>query len=143
MKAEEVTRLLGENAREVRVVNERCLFARTDPEKLHAMLRELRSNGVTHISAITGVDTGENIEVIYHFDCRPAELNLKISLPKSDPRIWTITEIYPGAVFYERDLMEMLGVKVEGHPNPKRLFLPDDWPEGEYPLRREWREKRT
>jgi Ni,Fe-hydrogenase III component G len=33
--------------------------------------------------------------------------------------------------------MEMLGVKIENHPNPKRLFLPDDWPEGEYPLRKE------
>jgi len=97
---------------------------------------------VTHISAITGVDVGENIEVIYHFDCRPAVLNLKILIPTSDPRVRTVTEIFPGAVFYERDLMEMLGVKVEGHPNPKRLFLPDDWPEGVYPLRKGWREKK-
>lgn len=140
MKAEEVAKLLGEGVREVRIVDERCLFARTAPDNLHGLLRLLRSNGVTHISAITGVDTGETIEVIYHLDCRPAELNLKIALPKTNPRIATVTEIFPGAVFYERDLMEMLGVTVEGHPNPKRLFLPDDWPEGEYPLRKEWRE---
>lgn len=142
MKADEVLKLLGEEVHDVRVVNERCLFAATKSENLHNVLRRLKSNGVTHISAITGVDTGDSIEVIYHFDCRPSELNLKIALPKSDPRIATITEIFPGAVFYERDLMEMLGVKVEGHPNPKRLFLPDDWPEGEYPLRKEWRENK-
>lgn len=143
MNSDEVARLLGDGAREVRTVSDRCLFARTDPGNLHDALRRLRAGGVTHISAITGVDVGESIDVIYHFDCRPAVLNLKISLPKSNPRVATVVEIFPGAVFYERDLMEMLGVRVEGHPNPKRLFIPDDWPEGEYPLRKEWREKKT
>lgn len=101
----------------------------------------LKEAGVTHISTITGVDTGNVVEVIYHFDCQPTMLNLKIPLPKDDLKIPTITDIFPGAILYERDLMEMLGVKVEGHPDPRRLFMPDDWPDGEYPLRKEWREK--
>jgi len=49
----------------------------------------------------------------------------------------SVTDIFPGAVLYERDLMEMLGVKVENHPDPRRLFLPEDWPEGNYPLLKE------
>jgi Ni,Fe-hydrogenase III component G len=51
--------------------------------------------------------------------------------------IETVTDIFPGAVLYERDLMEMLGVQVKGHPDPRRLFLPDDWPAGKFPLRKE------
>lgn len=141
MKSKEVAVLIEKQVDDVKIVNDRCLFVTSDKKRFENILRALRIRGVTHISGITGVDTGDSVEVIYHFNCRPAELNLKIPLPKDDLRIPTITEIFPGAILYERDLMEMLGVKVEGHPDPRRLFLPDDWPEGKYPLRKEWREK--
>ena len=141
MYSNEVATLVKKHVDDIRIVDDRCLFATSDKQRLENILRALRVQKVTHISAITGVDTGNVVEVIYHFDCQPAELNLKIPLPKDDLKIPTITEIFPGAIMYERDLMEMLGVKVDGHPDPRRLFLPDDWPEGEYPLRKEWREK--
>ena len=90
-----------------------------------------------HVSTISGVDRGSTISVVYHFDCRPCLLNLRVDLPKEKPEIQTITDLFPGAEIYERDLMEMLGVKVREHPDPRRFFLPDDWPEGVYPLRKE------
>jgi len=141
MYSKEVEALIKKHVDDVRIVDDRCLFATSDKLRFENILHALRAQKVTHVSAITGVDTGNVVEVIYHFDCQPAELNLKIPLPKDDLKIPTITEIFPGAIMYERDLMEMLGVKVEGHPDPRRLFLPDDWPEGEYPLRKEWRER--
>jgi Ni,Fe-hydrogenase III component G len=64
-------------------------------------------------------------------------LNLKLSIPKTDLEIETVTDIFPGATLYERELMEMLGVQVKGHPDPRRLFLSDDWPAGKFPLRKE------
>ncbi|MDI6643232.1 MAG: NADH-quinone oxidoreductase subunit C [Candidatus Hodarchaeaceae archaeon] len=139
MDSKEVSELIKEYAGDVRIVNNRCLFATSDKQRFRALLRALRVAGVTHISTITGIDVGNVVEVIYHFDCWPTMLNLKIPLPKDDLKIPTITDVFPGAVLYERDLMEMLGVKVEGHPDPRRLFLPDDWPEGVYPLRKEFR----
>lgn len=141
MNSEEVAELIKKHAGNVKIVNNRCLFATSDKQRFKDLLLSLKVAEVTHISTITGVDLGNVVEVIYHFDCRPTMLNLKIQLPKDDLKVPTITDVFPGAILYERDLMEMLGVNVEGHPDPRRLFIPDDWPEGEYPLRKEWREK--
>lgn len=140
MDSKEVAELIKAHVSDVRIVNNRRLFATSDKQHLKNILTTLKVAGVAHLSTITGVDLGNAVEVIYHFDCRPAMLNLKIPLPKDDLKIFTITNIFPGAVLYERDLIEMLGVKVEGHPDPRRLFLPDDWPEGVYPLRKEIKE---
>ena len=138
MDSKEVAGLIKTHVDDVRIVSERRLFTTSDTQRLKSILLALKTAGVTHLATITGVDRGNAVEVIYHFDCRPAMLNLKIPIPKDDLKIFTITDIFPGAILYERDLMEMLGVKVEGHPDPQRLFLPDDWPEGEYPLRKEF-----
>ena len=141
MNVKEVTTLIKDHVDEIKIVNDRCLFATTDKQRYRGAMLALKTQDIQHIFTITGVDQGKSVEVIYHFDCRPALLNLKINLPKNELIIPTITDIFPGATLYERELMEMLGVKVEGHPDPRRLFLPDDWPDGEYPLRKEWRER--
>lgn len=137
MKADEVAEIIKEYVDEVKIVNGRRVFATTDEKRCRAAMLALKQRDVQHLSTISGVDRGDAITVVYHLDCRPALLNLKINLPKSTPKVQTITDIFPGAILYERDLIEMLGVKVEGHPDPCRLFLPDDWPAGVYPLRKE------
>lgn len=142
MNAKEVTTLIKDHVDEIKTVNDEYLFATTDKQRYREAMLALKTQDVQHIFTITGVDQGKTVEVIYHFDCRPVLLNLKISLPKNELRIPTITDIFPGAILYERELMEMFGVKVEGHPDPRKLFLPDDWPDGEYPLRKEWRERK-
>jgi Ni,Fe-hydrogenase III component G len=139
MNSEEAAELIRAQVVDIKIVNDRCLFATVEGGRFKDLLHTLRSAGITHISTISGVDLGDAVEVIYHFDCRPAMLNLKIQLPKGNLRTQTITDVFPGAILYERELMEMLGIKVEGHPDPRRLFLPDDWPEGVYPLRKEYK----
>ena len=141
MNSQEVADTLKANVDEVKVINERCLFASSDKKRFMNIIQLLKSSGVTHLSTITAVDNGKSIELIYHFDCKPAMLNLKIFLPLKDISIPTITGLFPGAILYERDITEMMGVKVEGHPAPGRLFLPEDWPEGSYPLRKKKEEK--
>jgi len=141
MNSQEVAELIKPNVDEVRIIDERYLFASSDKKRFMDILRSLKANGVTHISTITALDNGKSIELIYHFNCKPAMLNLKIFLPMDDLVIPTITDLFPGAVLYERDIMEMIGVKVEGHPDPRRLFLPEDWPQGKYPLRKQKEEK--
>jgi NADH-quinone oxidoreductase subunit C len=54
---------------------------------------------------------------------------------KDNPEVDSITPLFPGAEWIEREMWEMLGIKFKGHPNLKRLLLSDDWPEGKYPLR--------
>jgi len=137
MKANEVAEVIKEYVDEVKIVNGRRVFATTDEERCRAAMVALTQHGVQHLSTISGVDRGDTITVVYHLDCRPALLSLKLNLPKHTPKVRTVTDIFPGAILYERELMDMLGIKVEDHPDPSRLFLPDDWPSKEYPLRKE------
>jgi len=88
---------------------------------------------VRHLSTITGQDRGSEIELLYHFwDGRG--LTLRTSLAREDSHIATVVDLIPGAAFYEREVSEMLGVTFDGHPDPRRLLLSEDW-SGEPPLR--------
>lgn len=137
MKPEEVVEAIKNHVAEARVVNERRVQAVTDLGKYREALRSLREKDIRHLSAISGVDLGKEVAIIFHVDCAPTLLNLRLTVPKTDPKLRTVTDIFPGAVLYEREVMEMLGVVFEGHPDPRPLFLPDDWREG-HPLRKEW-----
>ncbi len=90
------------------------------------------------LSTITGVDLGNDIELNYHMACEGA-VTLKNRVPREKPFTKTITDIIPGANLYEREVFDLLGVVFEGHPDLKRLMLPDSWPQGNYPLRRDWK----
>jgi membrane-bound hydrogenase subunit beta len=93
-----------------------------------------------HLCIITGLDDGENLSFIYHIARLDGTvLNLKTSAPKTDPVIQTVTDIFPGGVIYERELVDLFGAKVEGLPAGKRYPLPDDWPPNQYPLRKDWK----
>jgi membrane-bound hydrogenase subunit beta len=96
-----------------------------------------------HLAIISSSDRGDSLELIYHFTIyygrhlKELSLGLCVNLPKNDPKIPTITDIIPGALFTERETQEMMGVEVVGIPDSRRLFLPDDFPEGVYPWRRD------
>jgi NADH:ubiquinone oxidoreductase subunit C len=89
---------------------------------------------------LTGLDDKENYSFIYHMaDLDGLMLNIETSIPKSgNLSIKTITDMYPAADLQEREVYDLLGVKIEGLKDGKRYPLPDDWPEGEYPLRKDW-----
>lgn len=95
-----------------------------------------------YLSAITGLDLGVEagqIELLYHF-CHQAEIvTLRVRIPRDQPVVSSIYSVIPSVSFYERELIEMLGITIEGTPNTDRLFLPDDWPVGVYPLRKDFK----
>lgn len=89
---------------------------------------------------ITGLDDGDRITFIYHVARIDGTiLSIKKSAPKSDPVINSIIPKFFGADIYERELVDLFGVRVEGLPEGNRYPLPDDWPKGEYPLRKDWK----
>lgn len=90
-----------------------------------------------HLSTITGVDNGREIELLYHFVVDDCALNLRVAVPKGVDQIDTIVPVFPAAIMYEREIMDMFGVVMVGHPDPRRLTLPEDWPQGDYPLRKD------
>lgn len=100
-------------------------------------VRALKTVRSLYLSAITGTDTGSGLEILYHF-CAGAEvLTLRVGLPYDTPRIPSLCGVMPVARLYEIELKEMLGVDVLGLNAHDRLFLPDDWPQGLFPLRKD------
>jgi len=63
---------------------------------------------------------------------------LQASLDRNRPEMDSITPIIPGANWAEREAQDLLGIKFNGHVDPRRLALPDDWPENLHPLRRDF-----
>ncbi len=94
-----------------------------------------------HLAVISSSDLGTEVELIYHFTIyyghhlEELSLGLRVKLPKIDLKIPTITDLIPGAIFTERETQEMMGVEVVGIPDNRRLFLPEDFPQGVYPWR--------
>jgi Ni,Fe-hydrogenase III component G len=94
-----------------------------------------------YLAAITGLDPSlddPNLEVLYQLFSGPAVLTLRVRAPKENPEVPTLCNILPSASFYERELIEMFGITVTGTPDTSRLFLPDEWPEDVYPLRKDF-----
>jgi NADH:ubiquinone oxidoreductase subunit C len=129
--------LEGIGVTEARLQRVNAAYARTSREKLLDVVEHLKNDGFVHITTITAVDTIEQYDIVYHLRNQGFALNLKVAVPKDDPKIPTITGVLPGANLYEREVNDIMGVFPEGHPNPARLILDYDWPEGVYPLRKE------
>ncbi len=94
-----------------------------------------------YLAAITGLDPGVptgQLHVLYHFAEGAAVVTLRLALPREAAELPTIHPLIPLATMYERELTEVLGVAVVGAPPRGRMFLPDDWPDGVYPLRKEF-----
>jgi len=112
------------------------VFVEIDKKKLKDAIRFLKTEGFTHLSAITGLETEDEIELLYHLSNGSILLTIRVKLPLNETTIPSITPHIQGATLYEREIHELLGVNFEGHPNLAPLILPDDWPNGIYPLRK-------
>jgi len=138
--AEEVKRVFGEKVLELKTPRRRRVFVTVSSSDYKEFMKYLaQSMRITHISTITGADAGAKIEVMPHLFGWGVELTVKTSVPKDKPECDTVTDIYPGAVLYEREVHDLLGVVFKGHPDLSRLVLPEEWPEGVYPLRKDYK----
>ena len=119
------------------------IWMKIDKSSFKDIIKHLCEHQFPHLSVISGNDLGNSIELIYHFTLnygnrmKEVILNLSVELPKSKPEIETICDFIPGALISEREKQEFLGVKIIGIPDNRRLFLPDEIPEGVYPWRRD------
>lgn len=86
----------------------------------------------------SGMEMATDFEILYHFSYdKTGEIySMRVLIEdKKNPEIDSISSIFPGAEWIEREMWELLGINFKGHPNLKHLLLCEDWPEGEYPLR--------
>jgi len=90
----------------------------------------------------SGVDVRYHMEILYHFLIEDINLliSLRVKIQKPKLEIDSLSPIFEGANWIEREMHEILGINFRGHPDLRRLLLPDDWPDGVYPLRRDYKE---
>ncbi len=105
---------------------------------LDAVQYLINTYGVYHISTISTVDLGESFEVLYHLFGANKLFTVSTKVPKTDPTVNTLTGILPGAILYEREIHDLMGVVAKGHPDLKILVLPDSWGNKGHPLRKDW-----
>lgn len=126
-------------------------FETPEPNRLDAHLHRredlivavagLRVKRLGYLACITGLDPGADVdylEVLYHFCPDAALINLRLKVPKADATLPSLSGIIPSAESFERELSEMFGITITGLRNPERLYLPEDWQDGVFPLRKDF-----
>lgn len=118
------------------------VYIEIKPSSLVRISEHIFKNLKARFSIASGIDARSHMEILYHFtfDDLNLVISLRVKLDKSKLEIDSLTPSLEAANWIEREISEMLGIKFKGHPDMRRLLLPDDWPEGVYPLRRDYKE---
>ncbi len=106
-----------------------------------ALLKEDPACPFNFLSDITCVDWSPSeprFEVIYHLLSIPKKerVRLKVQLESVSPAVESVTSVWPGANYFEREVFDLFGVRFTGHPYLRRILMPEDW-EG-HPLRKDY-----
>jgi NADH-quinone oxidoreductase subunit C len=98
----------------------------------------LHSQGFDYLADVTAIDWQDRIEVVYQLTAleRNEKLALRVDLDRQKPEVDSVTSIWKGANFQEREVFDLMGVIFTGHPDLRRILTPEDW-EG-YPLRKDY-----
>ena len=120
------------------------------PDMIAQVCLELRDNPASYfdfLSCLTGVDYGTEANrfgVVYHLASIPYQTQLTLKISKENdrnednlPTFPSITSVYRTADWHEREAYDMIGIFFEGHPDLRRILLPDDW-DG-FPLRKDYK----
>ena len=111
-------------------------------DELLGVLRALRGDpelGLDFLSSVTAIDRPGNdprFWVVYELysGAHHHRLRVKVGASEEDPRVPSVTRLFPTADWHERETYDFYGILFDGHPNLRRILLPDDW-EG-FPLRK-------
>ena len=125
---------------------------RVDPGGLLQTCRTLREDprlGLDYLACLSGVDYPDHVDVVYHLfsiDHPDRGLVLKVAAPKEDGpegevRVPSVTPVWRGANWHEREAFDLFGVHFEGHPDLRRILMPEGF-DGGYPLRKDYVDRR-
>ena len=95
--------------------------------------------GFTFLADLAGVDTGEHMQVVYHLWSATTPDWLRViadSMPREDPRVPTLTGLWPGAEWMERETYDMFGIIFEGNRDLRRIYMPPGYTS--FPLRKDF-----
>ena len=131
----------GAKIKNVSEKSARRVYMDIDPKDISEIAGYIFGGLDARLSTASCVDVLNGMEILYHFtlDGAGLVLSLRVFLDKKDLSIESITPIIKGAEWIEREIHELFGVDFRNHPNLKPLLLPEGWPEGVYPLRKDYK----
>ena len=110
-------------------------------DQIRAAAATVQAAGYNFFEDLTAVDwypASPRFQISYHIlsHAYKERIRLRAMVDEPDPSIESISSVWPGANFYEREVFDLFGIRFEGHPNLRRILMPDDW-KG-YPLRKDY-----
>lgn len=135
-----VVTALGGMVLEVTEQNPRRGWVRVDPARIREASRIMFAEQKARLATVSGLEVRDGIDMLYHW-CLDSEhyiVTLKALAARPAMEIDSVGQDLPAANWIEREMHDLLGAEFRGHPDMRRLILADDWPEGAYPLRRDF-----
>ena len=121
--------------------SEKKAFVDIDPALVKPFVKHIFKDLALRLNTISAVDTFDGFELLYHFSLDKDGITLSLRALLKDraaPRIETITDITKSGWWIEREIHELFGINFENNHDLRTLLLPDDWPKGVYPLRKDF-----
>jgi NADH-quinone oxidoreductase subunit C len=115
---------------------------RIRPADLPEVMRALHDDAdlaFVVLADLAGVDTGDHMQVVYHLWSAATPDWLRViadGMPRDDPRVPTLTGLWPGAEWMERETYDMFGIIFEGNRDLRRIYMPPDYTS--FPLRKDF-----
>jgi NADH-quinone oxidoreductase subunit C len=111
------------------------------PEQIRAACFTLQAAGYNFFEDLTAVDwfpASPRFQLSYHLlsFAMKDRIRLRVMLEDAEPAVESITQVWAGANYYEREVFDLFGIRFEEHPNLRRIMMPDDW-QG-HPLRKDY-----
>jgi NADH-quinone oxidoreductase subunit C len=113
-----------------------------DFDVVHDAAEDLKKIGFDRLGMVTAVDRPGFFEMVYRLQSREIGVGvfLKCALSKNEPRVRSMCDLWPAADWPEREVYDMFGIEFDGHPDMRRILLPDDWVG--HPLRKDYKDER-
>ena len=118
------------------------LTAIVSPERFHHLLKSLKEGPDTSFDflfCISGVDLQNKLMVVYHLESTKFRHQIVLKTGTDDrekPGLDSIVDLYTGAELHENEIFDLFGIVFKGHPNLRRMFMPEDW--NGHPLRKDY-----
>jgi len=118
------------------------LYIEIKPESITKVARYMFRDLDARFNIASAVDTRYHMEILYHFTLDEIDLviSFRVKLKKDKLEIDSLVPVFEAANWIEREIHELFGINFKGHPDLRKLLLPEGWPEGVYPLKRDYRE---
>lgn len=135
---EEIEKALGDKIVKAWVQRAGRIYIAAKGENILDIAKTVKEMGFDHLSSISGVEYEDRMECVYHIwpYSKKELLTIRTLVSKDDPKIASVTSVWRAADWLERETYDLMGIKFEGHPDLRRVLLPDDF-EG-HPLRKDF-----